>query len=201
MFKLGDSVRVNGFVEKAHAYDGGLIKTVYDRHNEMAYGIVCGKRNCFEGFVPLRKSNTWLTEDDLCSFTRTKTVPVYLVAVDMGRMLKVLAEDLEVIPEDLSKDKLKRWLPIPCEIDFLHIVLVDFGLDKNFMVSRDLIYWTKTKQNAHALLKHLESEYSVVVSKNQKKVVNHVLQWARTHAPNTIVHSSLWATWKKMLIT
>ena len=92
MFKLGDRVAVQAFLYPRKEWDDAKRKTkrVWRRFplGNPERGIICGKRTGYEGDIDD------YGEEGGRIFSRTRNVPHYLVAMSMGKMLRVLPEDV-----------------------------------------------------------------------------------------------------------
>lgn len=98
MFKLGDKVWVKSVMYPTKPLDEktNMVVRRWNKRNPyegQGQGIVAGVRVVKEGY-----SEYWYEEG--CTFNPTKHIKVYLVAVSLGQMVKVLPEDLELIKSD-----------------------------------------------------------------------------------------------------
>ena len=97
---LGEKVLVRAFVKPIKRWEARRIlrrlhrvkvqeskRAVFLDGDWWIEGIVCGKRVLQEG-------NSVYYDDDGWIYTREKYLPVYLVAANLGQMLRVLPEDM-----------------------------------------------------------------------------------------------------------
>ncbi|KHO63387.1 hypothetical protein THYS13_15130 [Thermoanaerobacter sp. YS13] len=92
ILKLGDKVRIKGWLGYRKDWDkevGGLKKR-YGRVPTNKTGVIVGVRILWEGYT---------TFQEYLIFTPTKPIKVYLVAVNLKQILRVLPEDIEKIEE------------------------------------------------------------------------------------------------------
>lgn len=90
MFKLGDSVRVDAIIEPGKRGWKKVWIPRQPRHKGEKQGIICGVRTVKEGEIEQDYEYGY-------TFTPTKHVKVYLVAVSLGQIVRALPEDLELI--------------------------------------------------------------------------------------------------------
>jgi hypothetical protein len=91
-FKLGDKVVVKGRVDAEKtwsccSYSRQVVeRTLQRREITPQEGIICGKRALWEGFSEFI--------DEQWVFQRHRSIPCYLVAMDMCRMIRALEDDV-----------------------------------------------------------------------------------------------------------